>query len=636
MAEMIPESVASMKEATPGEKRVFRVLRDALLPDEDYIVWFEPKNAKKLPDFLVWSQEWGLFIIEVKDWVTPRNVFDPSQSQILLATPERWTVRLRGVEQVHDSPLEQARKCFLKYKELIQQFPDFRHKDGKYQGNIKFPIGYCAAFTQITRKQAEETGIIKALGHRYCFFSDDLAGDFESKESRRAFVSKLKQTSVNFPFDPLTEDEVKTLRYLIFPEVRIHHTRAAHAGSVRTAEQTEMIRALDLEQERTAKSILEGHRVLKGVAGSGKTLVLACRAKYLKKLQPDWRILIVCYNIALCRHIQQLLQSSGSNSDHPGIEVFHYHGLIKALTSANMQRPDSETSDQWQDRMCAILRHAIASGTLKTKYDAILIDEGQDFAVEWLQSLTELLDERSNSLLFCLDPAQNIFGRRATYKSAGIHVHGKRPVTLSKSYRNTAEILSVARRFSKVQDKLPDPDEETTMESLLFPIDVNRHGQPPQMICGLQASDQFQFILNEIQTYIDSGTLKWHDIGVLYVSRSHAENFSSAFGKRFGQEQLYWVSESQRSKMSLDLSSPSVKLSTIESAKGMEFRLVFLVGFDMLPRPERDEDSERKLAYVGLTRAQDLLYVLGNTTAGFSQELLEIVQADTDPPTPRL
>jgi hypothetical protein len=57
------------------------------------------------------------------------------------------------------------------------------------RGNIKFAIGYCAAFTQITRKQTEETGIIQALGSTYCLFSDDLAADFESKESRRAFVS---------------------------------------------------------------------------------------------------------------------------------------------------------------------------------------------------------------------------------------------------------------------------------------------------------------------------------------------------------------------------------------------------------------------------------------------------------------
>ncbi|MDQ2835265.1 MAG: AAA family ATPase [Acidobacteriota bacterium] len=640
MAEMIPESIASRKEATSGEKRVFRVLRDALRPDEEYIVWFEPKTAALLPDFLVWSEEWGLLIIEVKDWSISRSFPDDPQSQILDVTSERWTVRLGGVEQKHDNPVQQARKCFLKYKELIQKSPDLLQADGSYQGSLKFPIGYCAAFTQITRQQAEESRIVHALGPAYCLFSDDLNGNFDSAPLRREFVSKLKRAfRAWFPFDPLTAAELKTLRYLIFPEVRIHSTRSGNAAPLRLVEHGDRIRALDLEQERTAKSILEGHRVLKGVAGSGKTLVLTCRAKYLRKIQPNWRILIVCYNRSLCRYIQQMLAVSKPGYGNDAIEVYHYHGLIKALTGANMGKLESESKEEWQDRMCAILRRAIGSGTLNASYDAILIDEGQDFAVEWLQSLTELLDERSNSLLFCLDPAQNIFGRKVTYKSAGIQVVGKRPTLLSRSYRNTTEILHLARKFSKVLDTKSNFDEESVVESLLFPIDIDRHGPTPRIMTGLKASAQIQFVLNEIADNLDSGDLHWEDIGVLYTSKSYlrfVESFRSAFVDRFGAERLYWISESQASKTALDLSSPSVKLSTIESAKGMEFRLVFLVGLEILPRPKCDEASERMLTYVGLTRAQDLLYILASETRGFVKELNDIVQAGTPPHPARL
>ena len=62
-------------------------------------------------------------------------------------------------------------------------------------------------------------------------------------------------------------------------------------------------------------------------------------------------------------------------------------------------------------------------------------------------------------------------------------------------------------------------------------------------------------------------------------------------------------------KVLLDVTAETVKLSTIESAKGMEFQIVFLVGLEMLPRGDRDEPSERSLAYVGMTRTQDALYV---------------------------
>jgi superfamily I DNA/RNA helicase len=49
----------------------------------------------------------------------------------------------------------------------------------------------------------------------------------------------------------------------------------------------------------------------------------------------------------------------------------------------------------------------------------------------------------------------------------------------------------------------------------------------------------------------------------------------------------------------------------------------------VLPRPEREEESERKLVYVGLTRAQDMLYILDNTRSGYINELAEIARTET-------
>lgn len=622
MAEMIPESISAAPEATTGEKRVFKVLRDALLPDEDYLVWFEPKAIKKRPDFLIWSQELGLLVVEVKDWVP---------SQIIQMSPISWTIERSGVREVHESPTEQARKCFIGFKELLQSRPEFRHANGPHSGNLRFPIGYCAVFTNITRKQATEFGIVGVLDGTQCIFSDDLTFDIDSRDGQREFISKLKKSfSVKFEFEPLSIEQLKTLRYLIFPEVRVNSVRR-----LRTSEQAELVKTLDIDQERMAKSISEGHRVLKGVAGSGKTLVLACRAKYLKKLHPEWKILIVCYNISLCQYLRQLLSIAGFDCESASIQIYHYHGLVKDLTGANLKKLQSESSEQWDSRIGTILRGEIAKGNVNARYDAILIDEGQDFALEWLQSLTDLLNERSDSLLLCLDPAQNIFGRKVTFKSVGIKVQGKKPILLKKSYRNTAEILALARTFSGVSRadsvELGDSTDEAPIESVLFPLDIDRHGDSPLIVKGIPFVDQIVFILDQVDQYIASGECSWCDIGVLYATQfcenfDFAKSFVEAFGIRFGADKLYWVTESRESKVSLDVSSESVKLSTIESAKGMEFRVVFLVGLEMLPRSERVEESERKLAYVGMTRAQDALYVLGKENKGLFAEIVEISQ----------
>src|SRR5579863_833432 len=282
MAEMIPETINVSEHATSGERAVFRVLRDALQPDEDFVVWFEPTSVKKRPDFLIWSHEFGLLIIEVKDWLI---------NQIRSVNPTQWQVELRHeCHELRDSPVEQAHKCFTQFKKLFERNRLLCHGDPTRRGTLRFPIGYTAIFSNISRADAVKHGIAEVLKSTFCLFSDDLRFDVNDRGERRNFVAKLKSSfKVNFSFDPLTLEQFNALRHIIFPEVRIWNVRR------RTVEDESLIKALDLEQERVAKSIPEGHRVLKGVAGSGKSLVLSCRAKYLAKLHPHWRILVVCY-----------------------------------------------------------------------------------------------------------------------------------------------------------------------------------------------------------------------------------------------------------------------------------------------------------------------------------------------------
>src|SRR5699024_11861087 len=63
------------------------------------------------------------------------------------------------------------------------------------------------------------------------------------------------------------------------------------------------MKTMDLHQENLAKQIGDKNRLIRGVAGSGKTLILASRAKLLAKQHPDWKILILCYNISLASYI---------------------------------------------------------------------------------------------------------------------------------------------------------------------------------------------------------------------------------------------------------------------------------------------------------------------------------------------
>lgn len=72
---------------------------------------------------------------------------------------------------------------------------------------------------------------------------------------------------------------------------------------------------MDLYQENLAKQLGDKHRLIRGVAGSGKTLILASRAKLLSNENPDWKILILCYNISLSQGIKQVVQHMMSEPD---------------------------------------------------------------------------------------------------------------------------------------------------------------------------------------------------------------------------------------------------------------------------------------------------------------------------------
>lgn len=617
MAEMIPETLAGSVNPTAGERRIFDLLRDCLLPHDDYIVWYEPKSARRLPDFLVWAPQWGLLLIEVKDW---------SFQTVAKATPDVWTLRLRdGSERRKLNPLEQARRALCRFKDILEAAPPLRQPSGAQKGGLCFPIAHCAIFARISRRQATQPSgnLLRVLDSDLCLFRDDLPSDPHHPSDGATFARKLQRAFIHgFDFPPLSDAALETLRSILFPEVRLPLPRHTPSGPLRTPEQNDSLRALDLAQERVAKQISSDHHVLKGVAGSGKSLVLACRAKFLQTQHPDWQILIVCFNRSLRQYLRQL---SAIPETRPA-EVFHFHGLVKHLTGAPTAKSETESQHVYDQRIGHLLSTHIEIGAIRQRYHAILIDEAQDLTPAWIQALTQLLHPETNSLLLCLDPAQNIFGRRISYKSMGVNVVGNgRSSKLEKSYRNTVEILRLASRLSPAA---ADPNgaepAEDTGERTLFPLSTDRHGQHPILVPDLSHTDQISYILDQVQDLLDEMECTLADIAVLYTDRRWADRFLDAFRQEFGPDKLFWISENTHSKDRLDITSRMLKLSTIESAKGLEFRVVFLVGLDDLPRPTRDIETERKLAYVGLTRAQDLLFLLGQERAGLLKELADI------------
>jgi hypothetical protein len=82
---------------------------------------------------------------------------------------------------------------------------------------------------------------------------------------------------------PLTMPQFDRLRALLFPEVRVRQIALPLDEPAESADEDRVLAVMDLQQEQLARSLGEGHRIIRGVAGSGKTLILAFRAEYLAR-----------------------------------------------------------------------------------------------------------------------------------------------------------------------------------------------------------------------------------------------------------------------------------------------------------------------------------------------------------------
>ena len=258
---------------------------------------------------------------------------------------------------------------------------------------------------------------------------------------------------------------------MLHPEIRI--------GWGVTGE--EIARVMDLEQERLARSLGDGHRLLRGVAGSGKTIVLLCRVRYLLDQHPDWKILVVCYNRVLAGFLHRTIGDKR-------VEVSTFDAWCRRqLQAAGVDVPEPpgrgpQWDEFWVEKVPALLSQAFDEGRVPTgAYQAILVDEGQDFADTWYRLLIRALDPEANRLFIGLDSSQNVYRRRISWRSLGIQIAGRTRV-LKRNYRNTRSILSAAYAIVQELDAAEaDPGE--LVSSLVVPDQALREGPAPELAC---------------------------------------------------------------------------------------------------------------------------------------------------------
>ncbi len=597
MAEMIPDRLPSG--ASAGEKRVFEALQR--LPD-NCIVYYEPVVGNRYPDFIVIIPEVGLLIIEAKGWY-PAHIESGDLNQVRITSRGRTETQRHPIRQARDYMFElmKAAKAFSSSASLLQSV-------GDHEGRFIFPFGHLVVLNNIKREQLDSPGLRQLFPASRVMTRDE----FEQLASTtpEALITALKKF-----FDPwwafaaLNETQMSVLRAIIHPEIVISK---APAGS---EDSRDALKTLDLRQERLERKIGEGHRVLYGVAGSGKTVILMARARLLAA-DASKEVLILCYNRPLAEHIRGILANQRNIVCHN----FHMWGSRHGVAF-----DEREDEDRYGQRLLDRLQRAEGDAY---RFDAILIDEAQDFAKTWFQCVKLALKEPDDGdLLIVGDGSQAVFGRRPfTWKEAGISAQGRtiyKDFDLHVNYRNTREIIEIASLFAGGSNE-GDP-EQSFSRMRPDPGAALRSGSYPAVLACPTRAAECESAVEHIRTWLGAG-LKPDEIAVLYraLPDQHRSDFSRFIQLVQGLAPIYWR------KGKIGAPQGAITLCTLHACKGLQWRAVLILWADLIPFSADPEQwkLERGLMYVAMTRAEDELVL---TRSGYSPFTDEIEAALSEP-----
>ena len=574
--------------ANRGERALLQQLQRCL--SEDDMVWHKlPVGPQALqPDFLILSPSRGLLLLEARHWKRQTLAHANGDSVVLKTKQGRVT---------EANPLRKARDCAKALAATMEHDPGLVHSQGPFAGRLRFPYGWGVVFSGLTAKEVEGLEFHRLFPTHRVLMRDDLGASVEPS----MFLSNLwGMFSMTEPHR-LTLPERDRVRWHLFPALRVQQLPLLEEGDEAPALRApELARVMDLQQEQLARALGEGHRVIHGSAGSGKTAILVLRAQQLAAAaRPEQPVLVLCHNQALAQRIDAQLRQRGLDGR---ALVRTFHAWCQEMVLAHeLDLPDGLSRGEQLAALAEVVVKAVETGAVpRGQYTAVLVDEAHDFEDSWLWVTARLVSPATDSLLVLYDDAQARrvqHRRRFNFASLGIHAQGRSSI-LKLNYRNTAEILALAVHFAPAPDG-EGAEEEGAVLSVL-PASAGRHGPAPELLLAESGREEAEQVADRVKAAIVKGRAL-DDVAILFRTRMSMVRMAEALRERGVPVQtLHEVP-------AFDWSKPSVKLMTLHSVKGLEFPMVVLAALETLPFGGEPMEDEARLLYVGMTRATDEL-----------------------------
>lgn len=333
---------------------------------------------------------------------------------------------------------------------------------------------------------------------------------------------------------------------------------------------------LDAAQSAAALAPVRDVSVVTGPPGSGKTLLLAARARHLATAHPDWTVAVVMFNKSLMHYVDDLIGVPTVLVGTVG-RIAHNLGLWVDFAGG--------------DAAAAALA-AVRARRFPPTLDALLVDEAQDLDPAWLHTLMDAVRPGRGGIVIVGDPAQGLYrdvDLDGTLRGRDVTRH-----VLTRPYRSTRPILRAAQALTRSGPAIPSggaPD-----------------GEPVDLVWASSWDEQAACVAAEVQAMIVHGHRRPAEIAVLVTK---IPGTLKRLRQALDERQVRYAVVDRDNAATYSPGADVVTLLTVHSGKGHEFSVVVLFGLEAVADGCGDAESVRKarVGYVGVTRARDQLLI---------------------------
>lgn len=373
-----------------------------------------------------------------------------------------------------------------------------------------------------------------------------------------------------------------------------------------------MIAELSADQGNKLRTLGTATRALiNGGPGTGKTILAVTKAAELAN--QGKKVLLTCYNEPLRDYLRSTFQGSEDSPGEPGllnnVTIQNFHGLcITLATKAGIAIPELPPQDNrderniyFQEMLPNLLNQALDTCPEHT-FDAIIVDEGQDFSVQWLTHLLLCLKDPDKGLFYFFYDNNQIL-QKPTDQHMSERLRNELSIqtelTLYENFRNTRDIFDFIQQFYRG---------DVAMESK----GPGGMGFRPAKIEYSSEDEMFDKLNSCLQNMLGTTLYRNHrltgsDIAIL-TPRSVLKSGLTKF-KPSGKYKLELMLAESTTTSPHTLDPQTIPVWSIQRFKGLEAPIVIVIELDEVFLEKYKNKEE--LCYIAASRARCHLIVMG-------------------------